>query len=107
VKSRLLRTLARLGCVAIAGTFAVLVGVQYVRIVERNVVYMQQVRDAESDVAALQSKRAEQLREISRLTDPRGAIPEIHDRLHLVGDHEAIIYLKRHDGLDAGGTAAQ
>ena len=106
MRARLLRTLARLGCVAIGGTFAVLVGVQYARIVERNVVYMQQVRDVESDVGALQSKRVEQLREIDRLTDPRGAIPEIHDRLHLVGDHEAIIYLKRHDEPDAGGAPA-
>ncbi len=106
MKPRLLRTLARLGCTAIVGTFAVLVGVQYARIVERNVTYMQQVRDVERDVTALQSKREEQLREIRRLSDPRGAIPEIHDRLHLVGDHEAIIYLKRHDGLDADRAPA-
>jgi hypothetical protein len=31
------------------------------------------------------------------LSDPRGSIPEIHDRLHMVGPHEEIIYLKRHD----------
>lgn len=105
MRSPLLRTLARLGCAAIVGTFAVLIGVQYARIVERNVAYMQQVRDVERDVAALQIKRDEQLRRIGRLSDPQGAIPEIHDRLHLVGDHEAIIYLKRHDGLDAGASA--
>jgi hypothetical protein len=33
--------------------------------------------------------------DIKRLSDARGAVPEIHDRLHLVGDHEAIIYVKR------------
>jgi hypothetical protein len=103
VKSPLLRILARLGIAAIGSTFAVLIGVQYARIVERNVAYMQQVQQVESDVTALQAKRDQQLRQIRRLSDPRGAIPEIHDRLHLVGDHEAIIYLKRHDG-DTGGS---
>jgi hypothetical protein len=94
----LLRSLTRVGAVVIGGTFAVLIGVQYARIIERNVAYVQQVRDVERDVAALEAKREEQLRQISRLSDPSGAIPEIHDRLHLVGEHEAIIYLKRHDG---------
>jgi hypothetical protein len=92
-----LRSLTRVGVVAIAGTFAVLIGVQYARIIERNVAYVQDVHQVESDVTALKAKRAEQLRQIARLQDPAGAIPEIHDRLHLVGDHEAIIYLKRHD----------
>ena len=93
----LLRYLARLGVVGIGGTFAVLIGVQYARIVERNIDYVQQVHAVESDVTALEEKRDDQLRQIKRLSDPMGAIPEIHDRLHLVGDHEAIIYLKRHD----------
>jgi hypothetical protein len=97
VKAGLLRTLARVGCVALAGTFLALVVVQYARIVERNVAYAGQVRDVERDIAALQLKRTDQLRRIARLSDPHGAIPEIHDRLHLVGDGEAIIYLRRHD----------
>ena len=96
--ARLLRSLTRVGVVAIGGTFAVLICVQYARIIERNVAYVHQVRDVERDVAALETKRSKQLRQIRRLSDPSGAIPEIHDRLHLVGDHEAIIYLKRHDG---------
>ena len=94
----LLRSLTRVGVVVIGGTFAVLIGVQYARIIERNIAYVQQVRDVERDVAALQIKRDEQMRQIKRLSDPSGAVPEIHDRLHLVGDHEAIIYLKRPDG---------
>jgi hypothetical protein len=53
---------------------------------------------AQRDVAALKVHRLEQDRRIRRLSDPRGAIPEIHDRLHLVGDKEAIIYLKRPPG---------
>jgi hypothetical protein len=97
-----LRSLTRVGVVAIGATFAVLIGVQYARIIERNVAYVQEVHQVESDVTGLEAKRDEQLRQIQRLQDPAGAIPEIHDRLHLVGDHEAIIYLKRHDN----GTAA-
>ena len=102
MRSPLLRSLARAVCLLLAGTFVVLVAVQYVRIVERNLAYMQQVRDVEREVAALQLERDDQLRRIVRLSDPRGAIPEIHDRLHLVGDREAIIYLRRHDDPATG-----
>lgn len=94
--------LARLGVTLIVGTFTILVTVQYARIIERNVAYVQQVHAVERDIATLKQKRDEQLRRIRRLSDPQGAIPEIHDRLHLVGDHEAIIYLKRPNG-GAGG----
>ena len=97
MKSPLLAWLARLGVTAIGGTFAVLIAVQYVRIVERNVAYIQQIHDVNADVRALEQKRDLQLRQIQRLSDPRGSIPEIHDRLHMVGPHEEIIYLKRHD----------
>jgi hypothetical protein len=89
--------LARLGVTLIGGTFAILVTVQYARIIERNVTYVQQVRDVQRDIGQLEQKRDRQLRQIRRLSDPQGSIPEIHDRLHLVGSHEAIIYLKRHD----------
>jgi len=102
--SPVLRFLARLGIAAIGATFAVLIVVQYARIVKRNIAYIQQVHQVESDVTALELRRDQQLRQIRRLTDPRGSIPEIHDRLHLVGDHEEIIYLKRHDG---GAASAQ
>jgi len=97
MKSPLLAWIARLGVTAIGGTFAILIAVQYARIVERNVDYVQQVHQVQADVVTLEAKRADQLRRIRRLSDPAGSIPEIHDRLHLVGDHEEIIYLKRHD----------
>ena len=89
-----MRALARLGIAGVACTVLALVAVQYARIVERNVAYAHAVGDVQRDVGALQRKRETQLREIKRLSDPQGAIPEIHDRLHLVGDKEAIIYLK-------------
>jgi hypothetical protein len=100
----LVRSLARTGIVAIVATFVVLIGVQYARIIERNLAYMHQLHDVEEDVAMLEQRRDEQLRRINRLSDPRGAIPEIHDRLHMVGDHEAIIYLQRPDAAPAAGA---
>jgi hypothetical protein len=69
--------------------------VQSARVIARNVELENELRAVQSDVVLLKAKRAQQVREIRRLSDPRGAIPEIHDRLHLVGGNEAIIYLKR------------
>ncbi len=93
-----LRLGARTGIVLVVGVVALMIAAQYVHIIHRNVAYALQLRDVQRDIAALEQKRIAQQREIARLSDPEGAIPEIHDRLHLVGDHEAIIYLKRHDG---------
>ncbi len=93
--SALLRGLGRLGVVCVALVAFSVIGVQYARLIGRNIALAHELRDVERDVAALKVKRVQQARDIKRLRDPRGAIPEIHDRLHLVGDHEAIIYLKR------------
>ncbi len=93
----MLRLLARLGILGVTCTVVALIAVQYGRIVERNLSYAGRLSQVQHDVAALEQRREEQLREIRRLSDPQGAIPEIHDRLHLVGDHEAIIYLNRHE----------
>jgi hypothetical protein len=96
------RLAARAGIVLVVGVFATMIVAQYAHIIGRNVTYAAELHDVQHDIATLEHKRAEQQREIARLSDPRGAIPEIHDRLHLVGDKEAIIYLKRHD--DPSGT---
>jgi hypothetical protein len=93
----LLRLSARVGILAVTCTVVALIAVQYGRIVERNLWYAGQLSQVQRDVESLERKRDVQLREIRRLSDPQGAIPEIHDRLHLVGDHEAIIYLNRHE----------
>lgn len=93
----IVRASARAGIAALACTMVALVTIQFGRIVERNVNYARQVSDVQHDVAGLERKREAQLREIRRLSDPQGAIPEIHDRLRLVTDKEAIIYLKKHE----------
>jgi cell division protein FtsB len=90
------RLLGRIALAAIAGTFIVLVGLQYARIIGKNAGMAAQLAAAQEDVRNLQAKRAEQAQHIRRLSDPVGAIPEIHDKLHLVGDRETIIYIKKH-----------
>jgi len=99
--SSLLRALGRVGVVCVALVILSLIGVQYARVIGRNVALAAQLRSVETDVVTLKARHLQQQREIRRLSDPRGAIPEIHDRLHMVGDKEAIIYLKRH-GAAAG-----
>ncbi len=89
------RLIGRIGALGIAGVFLALVALQFVRIAGQNMALAHTLRDVEGDVKALDAKRLAQLRTIARLSDPRGAVPEIHERLHLVGDGEAIIYLKR------------
>ncbi|HEX3466209.1 MAG TPA: hypothetical protein VHS78_19330 [Candidatus Elarobacter sp.] len=90
----LFRLLGRIGVVCVVLFFVAMVGVQYARVIGRNMALARELHDVERDVAQLKVKRVPQERDIRRLSDPHGAIPEIHDRLHLVGDHEAIIYLK-------------
>jgi len=90
----MLRLLSRIGVVCVALVAISLIGVQYARAIGHNVALAHELRSVEGDVAALKAKRAAQGGKIRRLSDPRGAVPEIHDRLHLVGDKEAIIYLK-------------
>jgi hypothetical protein len=91
----LLRLASRIGVVCVVVVVGSLIAVQYARLIGRTVALAHEVRDARREVARLETKRIQQDREIRRLGDPVGALPEIHDRLHLVGDNEAIIYLKR------------
>ncbi len=93
-RATLFRYLGRVGVVSVALVVMSLIGVQYARVIGRNVALANDVHAVQNDVVALRAHRAQQQRELSRLTDPHGAVPEIHDRLHLVGDDEAIIYLK-------------
>lgn len=72
----------------------IVVAVQFSQMIGRNVAASRELRAIERDVAGLREKKIEQERNVARLSDPHGAIPEIHDRLHQVGPREAIIYLK-------------
>ncbi len=98
MNARVVRFAARGAVLALAGVVIVTIAFAYAHLIHQNWDYAMRLRGVQADVAALTQKRAQQQREIARLSDPEGAIPEIHDRLHLVGDREAIIYLKRQDG---------
>lgn len=89
-----MRTLSWLGVCAVALVVISVVGVQYAHIIGRNMALAHQLSDVRREVSTLTVRRARQEAQIRRLSDARGAIPEIHDKLHLVGNREAIVYLK-------------
>ena len=72
-----------------------MIAIQYARMAHRNVVLAHALWSTQNEIGRLQSERDRRLSTIKRLEDPRGSIPEIHDRLHLVLPDESIIYLKR------------
>ncbi|HEY5258098.1 MAG TPA: hypothetical protein VIJ12_06920 [Candidatus Baltobacteraceae bacterium] len=90
----ILRLAGRLGVGALSSLVFVLIAIQFARIVRENVAMATNLSSIKSDVRALQVRRRDQVREIRRLADPQGAIPEIHDRLKLVAPNEAIIFVK-------------
>ncbi len=89
-----MRLFSRLGVATLSVVVFALVGIQFARIIERNVAMARSLRSVQTDVRILQGRKQTQERELRRLNDANGSIPEIHERLHLVGPHETIIYLK-------------
>jgi cell division protein FtsB len=91
----LLRAMGRaLVAAAILGSIS-MIAVQYTKMAHRNLVLARALAATQSYIARLKTSREQRLATIKRLEDPRGAIPEIHDRLHLTLPNEAIIYLKK------------
>ena len=70
-----------------------LMGVQFARVIGENVAMANELSGVNRDITALQARKAVQLRELRRLRDPDGPVPEIHDRLRLVRPNEAIIFV--------------
>jgi len=73
---------------------ATLVSIQFAHVVSENVAMARSLSAVQKDLSVLARRRHSEQREIRRLMDPQGAVPEIHDRLHLVGPNETIIYVK-------------
>lgn len=88
------RLFSRLIFGAVAVVVFTLVSIQFARIVNENIAMAHSLSEVQHDVAALQEHKREEERELRRLLDPEGAVPEIHDRLRLVRPNEAIIYVK-------------
>ena len=78
-----------------------LVVVQYARVIDENVAAMHQLAAARVDISALERRRDEQQQEVSRLRDPQGAVPDIHDRLRLVRPNETLIFVSPQPGVQA------
>jgi len=89
-----MRFAGRLSVLAACLVVTTVVVIQYGRIVARNVALSHALASTRAEVSTLRAKELKQERVIERLSDPHGAIPEIHDRLHLVAPHEELIYLK-------------
>ena len=89
-----LRWLGRVASIGVGLAVAGLVAVQFESIVARNVALARQVAASRADVEALRLRRERDLRDVGRLSTARGAVPEIHDRLHLVGRGEELIFVQ-------------
>ena len=104
--SPVLRLAGRITAVALGLLVLTLVGIQFARAIGENVTAAHQLSALRSDIAALQRRRDEQRRELRRLRDPQGAIPEIHDRLRLVRPNEALIFVSPQPAVPAGPSSA-
>ena len=87
------RLLGRVSATLVALVIFALVGVQFARVIHQNIALAQDLSSTQADVTALEARKRWQLRELQRLQDPQGAIPDIHDRLRLVRHNEAIIFV--------------
>lgn len=87
------RFLGRLGAAGIALLVFTLVAIQFARVIDQNVALASELSSTRHDITQLQARRRWQLRQLRRLEDPQGAIPEIHDRLRLVRPNEAIVFV--------------
>ena len=89
----LLRFTGRFMAVSVAVLILLLVGIQFARAIDENVAMANELSSIRSDIGALERRREQQHRELMRLEDPGGAVPEIHDRLRLARPNEAIIFV--------------
>jgi cell division protein FtsB len=88
-----LRLAGRVTAAALALLVVTLVVIQFARAIGENLTAVHELSSIHTDVTALERRRDQQLREIQRLRDPQGAIPEIHDRLRLVRPNETLIFV--------------
>ena len=87
------RFLSRVGGAALALLIFTLAAIQFARVVHENLTLAHELAVTQTDIVQLQAHREWQQRQLRRLQDPQGAIPEIHDRLRLVAPHEEIVFV--------------
>ena len=87
------RLLGRIGATLVALIIFGLAGVQFGRVIHQNVALAQELSATQTEIGALEARKQWQMRELRRLDDPEGAVPDIHERLRLVRHNEAIIFV--------------
>jgi hypothetical protein len=92
---RVIRLAGRLGLTVVALAVMSVVVLQFARVVARNYAVWSDLSAGRAEVANLHERERRQVLTVRRLSDPRGAIPEIHERLQLVGPHEELIFVRR------------
>jgi hypothetical protein len=84
----------RIGGIVAAVAVSSLVLVQYEGIAVRYLTLKHEVEQSQADIDGLHLKLRREQARINRLSDPRGAIPEIHDKLKEFGPDEEMIYVR-------------
>lgn len=100
--ARLLRFAARLALLAVVAMVPAVIAVQFEGIVAKNVALSRQLAASRADIETTREVTRAQRDTIVRLSDPHGAVPEIHEKLRLVGPREELIYVR---GLPASPPA--
>jgi hypothetical protein len=68
----------------------------------KNIAMARELRASRADILALEKRERDQRQTLRRLASPAGAIPEIHQKLRLVGPHEEIIFVRPDPSETAG-----
>jgi cell division protein FtsB len=92
--ARVVRLAGRLALLVLTLAVVAVAAVQFAGIVAKNVALAGELSATRAQIAALRAREASQRRAIARLGDAAGAVPEIHDELHMVGPNEEIIYVR-------------
>ena len=99
----LLRFASRFAVISAAVLVILLVGIQFARAIDQNVALAHELSSVRTDITALEKRREQQRKELLRLEDPQGAIPEIHDRLRLVRPNETMVFVSPAPAPSASG----
>lgn len=70
------------------------ISLQFAHIINENIAMASSLSSVQDEIAQLRVRRRHQELEIRRLNDIDGTVPEIHDRLRLVGPDEELIFVK-------------
>ena len=89
----ILRLLGRVTATLVALIVFFLVGVQFARVIHQNVALAGDLNATNAEIEGLHARQAWQIRELKRLADPEGAVPDIHERLRLVRPNETMIFV--------------